>query len=269
MVEFIPTTCYECGEKLKVTLGKNGKYKLMCVNTECTGIAVRKFQKGMLAFEIAGIGPAIFKSLYDAGIRDIVGLLTVTPQQLVDSGQFKDGRALEKLMTAIKSVDTIKFSALIESLQFDNVGSTISKEIERYYAGLDFNFSGFDYSVREQIEDINSDMNKKIKEMVDAFCNIQGVRLILPKTDTKNITETGDKIKIMEMTGSPKEFGFATKGEFEKAVAPFGVVAGSLNKDCSFLVTDDLSSKTSKMEKANKLGVQIVTYGQLIEMLKN
>jgi NAD-dependent DNA ligase len=69
------------------------------------------------------------------------------------------------------------------------------------------------------------------------------------------------------MTGSPKEFGFATKNDFVTAVAPFGIVAGSLNKDCSFLVTDDLSSTTSKMEKATKLGVQIVTYGQLFEML--
>jgi DNA ligase (NAD+) len=267
MIEFIPTNCYECGEPLKVTVGKNGKYKLMCVNTDCGGIAVRKFQKGMLAFEIAGIGPANFKSLYNAGIRDIVGLLTVTSEELVASGEFKEGRALDKLMEAIKSVETVKFSALIESLQFDNVGNTISKEIEKYYAGLDYSFSGFDYSVREQIEDINSDMNKKIKEMIDAFCEMKTVRLVLPK---KPLTvETSVKTRVMEMTGSPKDFGFATKSDFEKAVAPYGVVAGSLNKDCSFLVTDDMSSTSSKMVKAGKLGVQIVTYGQLIEMLKN
>jgi NAD-dependent DNA ligase len=269
MIEFIPTVCYECGEPLKVTIGKNGKYKLMCVNTECGGIAVRKFQKGMLAFEIAGIGPAIFKSLYIAGVRDIVGLLTVTPQELVASGEFKDGRALEKLMDSISSIKNIRLNAIIESLQFDNVGSTISKELEKYYCGLDYNFSGFDYSVREQIENKDSDMMVKIKQVVDTLSTLPNVQVVLPKMDTKNITETGNKIRIMEMTGSPKEFGFATKGEFEKAVEPFGVVAGSLNKDCSFLVTDDLSSTTSKMEKANKLGVQIVTYGQLIEMLKN
>lgn len=265
MIEFIPTVCYECGEKLKVTLGKNGKYKLMCVNTECGGIAVRKFQKGMLAFEIAGIGPANFKSLYNAGIRDIVGLLTVTPQELVASGEFKDGRALEKIMEAISSIKNVRLNAIIESLQFDNVGSTISKEIEKYYCGLPYDFAGFDYSVREQIENKESEMMIKIKQVVDILSTLPNIQVVLPKVETTN---TDVVTRIMEMTGSPKEFGFSTKGDFEKAVAPYGIVAGSLNKDCSFLVTDDLSSKTSKMEKATKLGVQIVTYGQLFEMLK-
>lgn len=268
MIEFIPTVCYECGEKLKVTFGKNGKHKLMCVNTKCDGIAVRKFQKGMLAFEIAGIGPANFKSLYNAGVRDIIGLLTVTPEELVASGEFKDGRALEKIMDSISSIKNIRLSAVIESLQFDNVGNTISKEIEKYYCGLPYDFAGFDYSVREQIENQQSEMMLKINEVVNILMEMDGITVVLPKKEDKP-TDSSVVTRIMEMTGSPKEFGFSTKSDFEKAVAPYGIVAGSLNKECSFLVTDDLSSKTSKMEKATKLGVQIVTYGQLIQMLKN
>jgi NAD-dependent DNA ligase len=268
MIEFIPTTCYECGEPLKVTTGKNGKYKLMCVNTDCSGIAVKKFQKGMLAFEISGIGPATFKSLYNAGIRDIVGLLTITPEELVASGEFKDGRTLEKIMDSISSIKNIRLSALIESLQFDNVGNTISKELEKYICNLPYNFAGIEYSIREKIEDKNSDMMLKIFEVIDNLQTIPNIQLITPisnniQTNTENVMKT----RIMEMTGSPKEFGFDTKKDFVTAVAPYGIVAGTLNKDCSFLVTDDLSSTTSKMEKATKLGVQIVTYGQLIEML--
>jgi NAD-dependent DNA ligase len=269
MIEFIPTTCYECGSKLKVTTGKNGKYKLVCDNTECGGVAVRKFQKGMLAFEIAGIGPAIFKKLYDAGIRDIVGLLTVTPQELVNSGEFKDGRALEKLMDAISSIKNVKLSAVIESLQFDSVGGTISKQIEKYICELPYDFAGFEYSIREQIENKDSDMMLKIKDTIRELSILPNVNLILPKSETvQTNTENTMKTRIMEMTGSPKEFGFATKNDFVAAVAPFGVIAGTLNKDCDFLVTDDLTSATSKMAKAAKLGVQVVTYGQLIEILK-
>ena len=107
-------------------------------------------------------------------------------------------------------------------------------------------------------------MMVKINTMIHEL-QYNGITVILPKAEDKS-TDSGVVTRIMEMTGSPKEFGFSTKGDFEKAVAPYGVIAGSLNKDCSFLVTDDLSSTTSKMEKATKLGVQIVTYGQLIEM---
>lgn len=266
MIEFIPTTCYVCGEKLKVITGKNGKYKLMCVNDDCDGISIIKFQKGMLSFGIPGIGPANFKSLYNAGIRDIIGLLTITPQELIASGEFKDGRVLDKIMESISSIKNIRLSDIIESLQFENVGNTISKEIEKYYCGLPYDFTGFNYLIREQIENKESEMMIKIKQTVDILLTLPNIQVIFPKVETTN---TDAVTKIMEMTGSPKEFGFATKGDFEKAVAPYGIITGPLNKDCSFLVTDDLLSKTSKMEKAVKLGVQIVTYSQLINMLNN
>ncbi len=267
MIEFIPTTCPECSSKLKVTTGKNGKYKLVCDNPDCGGVAVIKFQKGMLAFEIAGIGPAIFKKFYDAGLRDITDLLTVTPQQLMDSGEFKGGRALDKLMEAISSIKTLKLCDIVESLQFYNVGNTISKQVEKFYCGLLYDFTGIEYSIRENIENKDSDMMVKIKEVVEKISALPNVEIIYPKEDTKN-NDSNMETRIMEMTGSPKEFGFATKGDFEKAVAPYGVVAGTLNKDCSFLVTDDLSSETSKMVKAKKLGVQIVTFGELFDLLK-
>ena len=267
MLEFIPTICYECGSKLKVIIGKNGKYKLVCDNATCGGVAVRKFQKGMLAFEIAGIGPAIFKKFYDAGIRDIIGLLTATTESLVDSGEFKSGRALEKLVDAISSIKNIKLSAVVESLQFDSVGTTISKQVEKYYCGLPYDFAGIEYSIRKQIENKDSDMMLKIKEVVDTISTLPNINLILPKEETKTNTENTMKTRIMEMTGSPKGFGFATKNDFVDAVAPYGIIAGTLNKDCSFLVTDDLDSMTSKMEKAAKLGVQVVTYGQLMDIL--
>ena len=77
------------------------------------------------------------------------------------------------------------------------------------------------------------------------------------------------KTIIIEMTGSPKEFGFATKEEFINSVEPYGVVAGKLNSECTYLITDDLSSTTSKMVKAKKLGKEILTYGQLYSELVN
>lgn len=264
MKQFIPTTCFECGSPLKVTKGKNNKYKLMCINSDCSGVAVIKFQKGMLAFEISGIGPAIYKKLYDSGVKNIVDLLKITPEKLIESGEFKDGRSLDKLMEAIQSIKSIKLSSIIESLQFESVGSTISKEIEKFYCGLPYNFTGFEYSIREQIQNENSDMMVKIKEVINEITENTNVKIIYPKKDETN--KSFDTI-IMEMTGSPKNFGFNTKDDFVKEVAKYGVIHGKLNKDCHYLVTDDLSSKTSKMEKAEKLGVKVVTYDQLIDIL--
>jgi NAD-dependent DNA ligase len=271
MIEFIPTTC-ECGEKLKVTTGKNGKYKLMCVNTDCIGVAVLKFQKGMSCFEIAGIGPSTYKKLYDAGIRDIADLLCVEPSKLIDSGEFKSGRSLEKLIQSIESVKNIKFSDIIESLQFDGVGKTISKECEKFFFDLDYDPAGIEHKLREKIQDKNSEIYVKTLEVINVIVTLTNVNVIMPDKNKKETVDTNIEIKIMEMTGSPKSFGFNTKNDFIKAVEPFGLVQGKLNKDCDYLVTDDTSSKTSKMEKVDKINekfgtnIEIITYIELFNM---
>jgi NAD-dependent DNA ligase len=264
---FLPTNCLECGHKLAVIEGKNGKLKLICPNPSCDGVAVIKFQKGMLALEISGVGPAICKKLYNAGVHDTVGLLTVTSDKLIQSGEFTSGRALDKLMESIHAIKNVKLYALIESLQFENVGETISKEVEKYFCGVPYDFTGIEYAVRKQIENKDSEMMVKIQNTIDIIKTLTDIEIVFPKMITKNDSDA--PIRIMEMTGSPKDFGFETKSDFVKAVEPYGIVAGSLNKDCTFLVTDDLSSMTSKMVKANKLGVQIVTYGQLFDMVNN
>ena len=263
MINFLPNTCTECGHKLSVETGKNGKYKLVCPNTKCEGVALKKFIRGMESFDISGCGPSTYKDLYDAGIRDIADLLSVTSDQLVSTGIFKDGRALEKIMIALKSVKVLKLSSVIESLQFDGVGNTLSKEVEKFYNTGTYDSKGVDYVLREKIENPNSDLHI-------------GIRNILQKLSTINVTiqlpevkkDLGD-VKIFEMTGSPKEFGFATKEEFVKEVEQYGYVHGSLNKECTYLITDDVSSTTGKMAKAIKLGIKTLTYGQLIDLIKN
>lgn len=264
MINFLPDTCYECGHKLSVIMGKNGKYKLICDNEDCGGVALKKFQRGMLSFDISGVGPAIYKDLYDAGIRDISDLLSVTSEQLIDSTFFKSGRSLEKIIVAFKSIKVLKLSSIIESLQFDGVGNTISKEIEKFYSTGSYDTKGIEYVIREKIEDSNSDLNIAIRNILDKLSHNPNVTIQVSVVKK----DLGD-IKIVEFTGSPKEFGFNTKEDFEKEIEPFGYIHGPLNKDCTYLITDDITSTTGKMAKAIKLGVKTLTYGQLINLIKN
>jgi len=267
MIKFIPTNCTECGHGLSIITGKNGKLKLVCSNTVCSGVAIKKFQKGMTSFGISGIGPAVFIKLYESGVRNIVDLLSFTKEDYINSGVFKDGRSLDKMMESILSLKNIKLSNIIESLQIDGVGETISKEVEKFILTGKYNPSGMEYSIREQIDNPNSELHSKINEIVDNIAHIRDVNVI---GDTKpNKTSKSDTTIIIEMTGSPKPFGFNTKSDFIEVVSQYGVIQGSLNKDCHYLVTDDLSSMTSKMSKAQKLGVKVVTYSDLIEILKN
>lgn len=75
------------------------------------------------------------------------------------------------------------------------------------------------------------------------------------------------RIRI-EMTGSPKPFGFKTKEQFMEALTPFNVYATKITHSPDFLVTNDLKSETLKMKKAKAEHIPVVTYGQLLDKYK-
>ena len=79
-----------------------------------------------------------------------------------------------------------------------------------------------------------------------------------------------------EMTGSPKESGYSTKAELIKHLEGFGYVKDDMSGEgygtspedvCELLLTDSYDSKSSKMYKAQKLGIKILTYVDLLKEL--
>jgi len=74
--------------------------------------------------------------------------------------------------------------------------------------------------------------------------------------------------KVIEMTGSPKSAGFKTKATFLAALEDFGYEQAKMRKrgnTVDILVTDDMSSETNKMALARELGVEIMTYNDLVD----
>jgi len=80
-----------------------------------------------------------------------------------------------------------------------------------------------------------------------------------------------------EMTGSPKSAGYSTKSELVKHLESFGYVKDDMSGEgygtspdevCELLLTDSYDSKSSKMHKAQKLGIKILTYEDLLKDLK-
>jgi NAD-dependent DNA ligase len=105
-----------------------------------------------------------------------------------------------------------------------------------------------------------SEESKTVQRFIDTI-NQNGY--VIEKEQQTQITS--DTITF-EMTGSPKEFGFKTKDEFIKMVNAKGFVHTPLQKGTKYLITDDVNSSSSKMSKAKKLGIEIISYDQAIKM---
>ena len=68
------------------------------------------------------------------------------------------------------------------------------------------------------------------------------------------------------MTGSPKSSGFNVKSDLEKFLLSHGYIHKGL-KDAKILLTDSVTSSSSKMQAARKQGVEIREYSEFIQEL--
>ena len=79
-----------------------------------------------------------------------------------------------------------------------------------------------------------------------------------------------------EMTGSLRNTEYSTKSDLIKHLEGLGYVKDDMSGEgygtspddaCELLLTDSYDSKSSKMYKAQKLGIRILTYEDLLKEL--
>lgn len=74
--------------------------------------------------------------------------------------------------------------------------------------------------------------------------------------------------KKFEMTGSPKPF-FKTKEDFVQALKDFGWEHSKMTKKnnvCQVLFCEDKNSGSAKLNLAAVLGVEVITYEEIVDM---
>lgn len=247
-----PTKCPYCGSELEIV----NEIHLTCTNENCTGIEYYLFNQGVNAIELFGIGSATIESIWNTGIRkatDILNPKKFNKQILIDSGFFVDGRALEKILDEVDKINQLTLRQVIMMLGFKGMGWATATQIANKIAGIEYSFDGL---TKDIISGFNEGEPKRIliEETIKEL--EQYVEIIYPKSKTG--------ITFVELTGSPKDAGFKTKDDFINTISPFKFEHGKLS-EAKYLITDDINSKSSKMQTARKKGIEIFTYKQFVE----
>lgn len=260
----IPANC-ECGGDLEIVDGKGEDVQhLICTNDDCKIQAIGKLEKAIKVLKIANVGEANAEKFYNAGVKTIANVFNpkkFNKKALIDSKEYKEGRALDKVMNGVYNVKTIKINDAINALNFDGAGKTMSREVGKLISGVDSCFDSLEHAVVEKMTNPTSNERLIIQTFIGQL-ELGGIKIeyFEPEVITADT-------KIMEMTGSPKPY-FKSKSEFVKFAAEHNIKVGKLNKDCDYLLTDSYSSSSSKMAKADKLdNVEIITYADLLTKL--
>lgn len=208
----------------------------------------------VMVFEVFGFGEELSKLLLENEIIYSDPLEIFNPnlsvEMLMNAG-FGKVQA-ENYLKGIKDTYSkgIPFNLLIKTLNINGCGNTIAEQFTRKYYGMDHSTVGLTKAIWSELEESNG----KFEDMISKIQNF-GYSVINPYKDEKPIS--ADSIKVV-LTGSPKGFGFKTKAEFLKKFPNLVEVKKMADADC--LVTDSLTSSSSKMKDAAKFNKTIKTY---------
>lgn len=219
-----------------------------------------KFISALSILNIDGVGPTIAENIGVCLEIDwnIINIFNKKYKSIICGaigGNAGDASVIwQKFSREVYNITSLHLDTVIHLLQFDGVGIKMSKRIAMIISGLSRDTKGMSESA---IKCCRGENFQKIKATI-AQLKEYGIQVIKP------VIESEDTVTF-EMTGDPVINGTGiSKSDFVKRMqTKYGansIQHTPLTRKTDYLVTNDLSSNTGKMNKARKYNVQIITY---------
>ena len=253
-----PTKCPVCKGKVEVD---ENNVSLWCMNPGCSAKLEERVLHYIKTLEITGVGPAVVVGMCAGGyIKDIPDLYELTGNQFMTvTGGLKSG---EKAVAAIEAKRAVPLAVFLDSLGIHGLGTTTSKLIAKKYKTLNAVMEQATVNELQSIENIGeltatSIINglKSLSKMVD---KLRGYLSITPVKEVKG----GLHGLTFLITGTLS----VGRKDMESLIENCGgVLVSSVSNTLNYLILGDTPG--SKLEKAKKAGIPIISEAELRKML--
>ena len=269
-VSFV-TRCPECGTPLVRYDGEAAHY---CPNeTSCPPQIKGKIEHFVSreAMNIDSIGPETIEQLYNYGlIKNIADIYTMQPEDLMFLPRMGEKSALN-IVSAAQASLLVPFERVLFALGIRFVGATVAKRLARAFGNIDaLMTASFDELIAVD------EIGERIAGAVRAFFAKEENRLLVER-----LREAGLKFEIEEEVGVEKSdlfsgqsivisgvFTHHSRDEYKEMIERNGGKnVGSVSKSTSFILMGE-NMGPAKLEKAQKLGVRLVTEEEFLQMLQ-
>jgi len=251
-----PTNCPTCGQALHYE-----DILIKCVNLQCPDKVINSiaFFASKGCANIDGLGEKIVKLLYEKKIiSNILDIYKLKRESLVGLESFKD-KKIDNLLQAIENSKNMKLSKFINSLGILNIGEVASVDIVKQF-GDKF----IDVSIEQlvYIDGFGDIMAKSFVEFMDInrqlVCEL--IDTISPIVDEfVEVTDNRFKDKTVVLTGTMAK----SRNEIKQKLENMGAKVGSaVSSSTDFLIIGEKVG--SKLKKASKLGIEVLTYDNII-----
>jgi DNA ligase (NAD+) len=260
-----PKDCPSCGHQI---IRSEGESAWRCLNSVCPAQLEGRIyyfaSKG--AFDIEGLGDKVGAQLITAGyVKSPADIFFITKEQLLTLELMADKRA-QNLLSAIDRARGVQLPRIITALGIVGVGETAAKLLASHVG----NISALIAMSAEQLEEIHGVGPVIARNIADFFADksnrdmIQRMKdggVIFPeyKTTLGKGIFSGKTVVITGTLSKPRE---QIKVQIEKNG---GKVTDSVSAKTDYLVCGEDAG--SKLDKAKKLGVAVLTEDELVKMI--
>jgi len=262
----IPRTCPICGSA--AVKDKDGVY-IRCVNRDCPGqLRERlKYFAGRGQMDIEHLGPALIDQLIENGIvGNFADLYKLTEDQLAGLERMAE-KSAANVINAIGESKTRPLWRLIAALGIRHIGGQSAQILAEHFGSLSALMAAGEEELAE-IDQIGPTMAKSIHEYFHNPENQSVIeKLLVAIKPEQPKTRRSDKLaaKTFVVTGTLENF---SRQQAEQAIRQAGGKAsGSVSKKTDFVLAGE--NPGGKLDKARKLGVNVIDEKQFIKMIED
>ena len=269
----IPRECPVCGGMTQ-HWAENDSVVLVCIDSGCPGKLINRLDHfcGKKGLDMKGISKATLEKLIDWGwvskCSDIFDLATHSKEWAQKPGF--GVKSVEKALGAISTGSHCELHQFIAAIGIPLIGSTASKDLAKHFktwddfvAAAESNYPFY------QLPNFGGEMHRNLvkfdyteaKYIADHFIQFNTPEAKVEESAESAVDLTG---KTFVITGKLTHFKNrdALKAKIE---ALGGKVTGSVSKNTSYLINNDVNSTSSKNQTAKSLGVEILSETDFIE----
>lgn len=264
----LPTHCPSCQTEL---VKPEGEVNLYCPNedhcpAQLQGRILHYASRN--AMDIENLGDAVVDQLLKAHlIGDVGDIYSLEKARLVELERFGE-KSAQNLLDAIETSKSRPLDRLLFGLGIRHVGLATARILARKFASIDDLISASMEDL-EQTEEVGTTIAQSLH---DYFRKLSTSRLI-EKLRLAGVNMKGEKVETIEsahFTGKSVAFtgtleSLTREKASEEVLKRGGKVSGSISKKTDYVVAG--SEAGSKLEKAKKLGVRILSEAEFLSLL--
>ena len=269
----IPDRCPVCGSKASIISNSDVKY-LYCMNDFCKAKLIKRLSLFVSrnAMNIDGISDMILNKLITEKIvnnyKDLYHLDRYKDKIIAFDG-FGE-KSYNNMINSIEKSRHVKLANFIYALGIPDIGFSRAKLICNHFNN-DFNkISNLTY---EELSNISGVGDVIAKEWIDTFSNpdfIEELKELKEEIDIPKASINSNKDLdglTFVITGSLNKFtNRDTMIEFIEEHG--GKVVTSISSKVNYLINNDITSTSTKNNKAKELGISIIDEDKFLELIK-